>query len=82
MFQILFSEDEVAHAAVSYQPKMNMQRFQEFLEKEENMNNNTLSTISGQAGMSHLGHGTFSRIMGGPAQSSQLPDLSQGESPI
>ena len=71
-------EDEATHAPVSYQPKMNMQRFQEFLEKEEK--NNTLSTISGQAGMSHLGQGMFSQMMGGPIQSSQLPDLSRGES--
>ena len=59
---------------------MNMQRFQDFLEREEQgNNNNTISTISGQAGMSHLGPGAFSRLMGGAIQSSQLPDLSQGK---
>jgi len=43
-----------------------MKRFQQFLEAEER--NNTLSTISGQAGMSHLG------LVNGAVQSSQLPD--------
>ena len=59
---------------------MNIRRFQDFLEREEQgNNNNTISTISGQAGMSHLGAGGYSRIMGGAVQSSQLPDLSQGK---
>ena len=71
------SDEEAPQAPVTYQPKINMQRFQDFLEKEEK--NNTLSTISGQAGMSHLGQGTFSQMMGGAVQSSQLPDLSQGK---
>lgn len=60
--------EESREEPLSYQPKMNMQRFQQFLEAEER--NNTLSTISGQAGMSHLGY----LNPGAAVHSSHLPD--------
>ena len=57
-----------------------MQRFQQFIEAEER--NNTLSTISGKAGLSHLGSNVSQQHLQGNAQSSQLPEqsgvLSQG----
>ena len=49
---------------ITYQPKMNMQRFQQFLAAEEK--NNTLSTISGQAHLSHLDQG--------PVQSTRIQE--------
>ncbi|XP_060598637.1 alpha-protein kinase 1-like [Ruditapes philippinarum] len=63
---------------LSYQPKMNMQRFQQFLEAEEK--NTTLSTISGQAGMSHLDQMLNSQLNSKIIQSSQLPDLTAATS--
>ncbi|WAR22927.1 SPICE-like protein, partial [Mya arenaria] len=58
--------DDSHPAPLNYQPKINMQRFQQFLEAEEK--NTTLSTINGQAGLSHLGQ------LNGAIQSSHLPD--------
>ncbi|KAK3089640.1 hypothetical protein FSP39_005265, partial [Pinctada imbricata] len=58
------SDDGDAPEPITYQPKMNMQRFQQFLAAEEK--NNTLSTISGQAHLSHLDHG--------PVQSTRIQD--------
>ena len=63
--------DDSQPVPLNYQPKINLQRFQQFLEAEEK--NATLSTISGMAGMSHLGQ-TFASQIAGLAQSSQLPD--------
>ena len=65
--------DDSHPGPLAYQPKMNMQRFQKFLEAEEK--NSTLSTISGQAGMSHLGQMLTSQLNSKNIQSSQLPDL-------
>ncbi|OWF34838.1 Spindle and centriole-associated protein 1 [Mizuhopecten yessoensis] len=59
------SDDEaVAPEPISYQPQMNMERFEKFLAHEEK--NNTLSTISGQAQISQLAQG--------PIQSTQIQD--------
>ncbi|XP_022316534.2 spindle and centriole-associated protein 1-like isoform X1 [Crassostrea virginica] len=57
------SEDEEMEP-IMYQPKMDLNRFQRFLEAEER--NNTLSTISGQAHLSHLDQG--------PVQSTRIQD--------
>ncbi|KAK3590770.1 hypothetical protein CHS0354_017286 [Potamilus streckersoni] len=51
---------------IVYHPKLNLERFQQFLAAEER--NHTISTISGHAGLSHLGPG--------PIHSSQIPDSS------
>ncbi|XP_053393996.1 putative uncharacterized protein DDB_G0268364 isoform X2 [Mercenaria mercenaria] len=67
--------DESHPVPLSYQPKMNMQRFQQFIEAEEK--NTTLSTISGQAGMSHLGQMLSSQLNSRNIQSSQLPDQTE-----
>ncbi|KAL4236409.1 spindle and centriole associated protein 1 [Mactra antiquata] len=71
--------DDSNPVPLSYQPKMNMKRFQQFLEAEEK--NATLSTISGQAGMSHLGQMMTSQLSGqNLVQSSQLPDQTNNSS--
>lgn len=56
------SDDEGEHYPNVYEPKFNLERFQQFLANEEK--NNTLSTINGQAQMSHL--------FNGPIQSTQI----------
>lgn len=59
------SDDEaVAPDPITYQPQMNMERFEKYLAHEEK--NNTLSTISGQAQLSQLAQG--------PIQSTQIQD--------
>ncbi|XP_033739130.1 spindle and centriole-associated protein 1-like [Pecten maximus] len=59
------SDDEVvAPDPITYQPQMNMERFEKYLAHEEK--NNTLSTISGQAQLSQLALG--------PIQSTQIQD--------
>ncbi|XP_060081731.1 spindle and centriole-associated protein 1-like [Ylistrum balloti] len=59
------SDDEaVAPDPITYQPQMNMERFERYLAHEEK--NNTLSTISGQAQLSQLAQG--------PIQSTQIQD--------
>lgn len=57
-------EEAVAPDPITYQPMMNMERFQMYLATEEK--NQTLSTISGQAQLSQLAHG--------PVQSTQIHD--------
>jgi hypothetical protein len=79
MTGIFFTDLDDSHPIpLSYQPKMNMQRFQQFLEAEEK--NTTLSTISGQAGMSHLDQMLNSQLNSKIIQSSQLPDLTAATS--
>ncbi|CAG2193916.1 SPICE1 [Mytilus edulis] len=56
------SDDEDDEDPSFYQPKFNLDRFQQFLANEEK--NHTISTISGQAQMSHLDQG--------PIQSTQI----------
>lgn len=58
----LLSDDEDDEDPSFYQPKFNLDRFQQFLANEEK--NHTISTISGQAQMSHLDQG--------PIQSTQI----------
>ncbi|KAL3867714.1 hypothetical protein ACJMK2_040580 [Sinanodonta woodiana] len=60
-------DDRGGGEPIVYQPKLNLERFQQFLAAEER--NHTISTISGHAGLSHLGPG--------PIHSSQIPDSSQ-----
>lgn len=58
------SESEEEMEPIMYQPKIDLNRFQRFLEAEEK--NNTLSTISGQAHLSHMDQG--------PIQSTRIQD--------
>ena len=59
-----------------YQPKMDLNRFQRFLEAEER--NNTLSTISGQAHLSHLDQGPVQSTRIQDSQSLQTTQATQG----
>lgn len=61
---IVNSEEEEEMEPIMYQPKIDLNRFQRFLEAEEK--NNTLSTISGQAHLSHMDQG--------PIQSTRIQD--------
>ncbi|XP_062600724.1 spindle and centriole-associated protein 1-like [Saccostrea cucullata] len=58
------SDEEEEMEPIMYQPKIDLNRFQKFLEAEEK--NNTLSTISGQAHLSHMDQG--------PIQSTRIQD--------
>ncbi|XP_061175391.1 spindle and centriole-associated protein 1-like isoform X1 [Saccostrea echinata] len=58
------SDEEEEMEPIMYQPKIDLNRFQRFLEAEEK--NNTLSTISGQAHLSHMDQG--------PIQSTRIQD--------
>lgn len=58
------SDSEEEMEPIMYQPKIDLNRFQRFLEAEEK--NNTLSTISGQAHLSHMDQG--------PIQSTRIQD--------
>lgn len=61
---IVNSDSEEEMEPIMYQPKIDLNRFQRFLEAEEK--NNTLSTISGQAHLSHMDQG--------PIQSTRIQD--------
>lgn len=61
---IVISDSEEEMEPIMYQPKIDLNRFQRFLEAEEK--NNTLSTISGQAHLSHMDQG--------PIQSTRIQD--------
>lgn len=61
---IVNSDSEEEMEPIMYQPKIDLNRFQSFLEAEEK--NNTLSTISGQAHLSHMDQG--------PIQSTRIQD--------
>ena len=72
---IVFTEDEEMEP-IMYQPKMDLNRFQRFLEAEER--NNTLSTISGQAHLSHLDQGPVQSTRIQDSQSLQTTQATQG----
>lgn len=72
---IVFTEDEEMEP-IMYQPKMDLNRFQRFLEAEER--NNTLSTISGQAHLSHLDQGPVQSTRIQDTQSLQTTQATQG----
>lgn len=61
---VVIPDSEEEMEPIMYQPKIDLNRFQRFLEAEEK--NNTLSTISGQAHLSHMDQG--------PIQSTRIQD--------